>query len=90
MQDRNADLYKKNVKLLEIDPEEIPRLFISHEHGDHTAGIPWITRNQSIGEMLSCRPPMQRSSGPREKLPPNSTGLSKPTHLYGPFLLHRG
>ncbi|NOR33309.1 MAG: MBL fold metallo-hydrolase, partial [Bacteroidales bacterium] len=46
---RKAELYKTNVKLLGINPEAIPTLFISHEHGDHTAGIPWITEvNPSI------------------------------------------
>lgn len=37
---RKAELYKINVKLLDIHPEKIPTLFISHEHGDHTAGLP--------------------------------------------------
>ena len=35
---RKAVLYKKNVALLQIKPQEIPTLFISHEHGDHTGG----------------------------------------------------
>jgi 7,8-dihydropterin-6-yl-methyl-4-(beta-D-ribofuranosyl)aminobenzene 5'-phosphate synthase len=40
---RKSGLYQKNMEILKIDPKEIPTLFISHEHGDHTAGIPWIT-----------------------------------------------
>jgi 7,8-dihydropterin-6-yl-methyl-4-(beta-D-ribofuranosyl)aminobenzene 5'-phosphate synthase len=67
---RIADLYVKNTGLLEINPHEIPTLFISHEHGDHTAGIPWITeQNPSI----KCYRPA------------NSNALAKPTHMYGPY-----
>ncbi len=81
---RKAELYKKNVKLLEIKPEEIPTLFISHEHGDHTAGIPWITE---INSSVKCYFPASyaeqlKASG---SLPPHSKGIEKPTHLYGPF-----
>ena len=81
---RKAELYKKNVALLEIKPEEIPTLFISHEHGDHTAGIPWITE---INPSVKCYFPSDyaeqlKTSG---KLPPHSKGIEKPTHLYGPF-----
>ena len=81
---RKAELYKKNVKLLGIKPEEIPTLFISHEHGDHTAGIPWITEvNPSVKCYLPAAYADQlRASG---TLPPNSTGVEKPTHLYGPY-----
>ena len=81
---RKAKLYKKNVALLEIKPEEIPTLFISHEHGDHTAGIPWITE---INPSVKCYFPASyaeqlKASG---SLPPHSKGIEKPTHLYGPF-----
>ena len=81
---RNAELYKKNVKLLEIKPEAIPSLFISHEHGDHTAGIPWITEvNPSVICYLPASYAEQlKSSG---TLPPNSKAVKKPSHLYGPF-----
>jgi len=79
-----ADLYKTNVKLLEIKPEEIPSLFISHEHGDHTAGIPWITKtNPSIKCYLPATYAKQLKA--KNKLPLNSVGISKPTHLYGPY-----
>jgi ribonuclease BN (tRNA processing enzyme) len=79
-----ADLYKKNVNLLDIHPEEIPTLFISHEHGDHTAGIPWIIE---VNPYVNCYLPASyaeqlKASG---TLPPNSKAIKKPGHLYGPF-----
>jgi 7,8-dihydropterin-6-yl-methyl-4-(beta-D-ribofuranosyl)aminobenzene 5'-phosphate synthase len=79
-----ADLYKQNMELLQINPMEIPHLFISHEHGDHTAGMPWIT---SINPSAICYLPDNYANDLRSKdrLPKNSLGLSKPTHLYGPF-----
>jgi len=81
---RKADLYKTNVKLLEIKPEEIPTLFISHEHGDHTAGIPWITE---INPSVKCYLPATYAKQLKAKgeLPLNSAGISQPSHLYGPF-----
>ena len=81
---RLAELYKKNVNLLGIHPEEIPSLFISHGHGDHTAGIPWILeQNPSIRCYLPASYAEQLEN--RGTLPTNSEGLGKPTHLYGPF-----
>ena len=81
---RNPELYKKNVRLLDIHPEEIPTLFISHEHGDHTAGIPWIIEtNPSITCYLPASYAEQLKA--RGTLPPNSKGLANPTHLYGSF-----
>ena len=79
-----ADLYKKNVRLLQIRPEEIPSLFISHEHGDHTAGIPWITE---INPSVNCYLPSVYAEQLKEndRLPPHSKGISEPAHLYGPF-----
>ena len=81
---RRSDLYKKNMELLQINPMEIPYLFISHEHGDHTAGMPWIT---SINPSLICYLPGSYANDLRSKdiLPENSLGLSKPAHLFGPF-----
>ncbi len=81
---RKAELYKTNVKLLGIHPEQIPTLFISHEHGDHTAGIPWITR---INPSIKCYLPASYAEKLEKsgELPPNSKGLARPTHLYGPF-----
>ena len=81
---RNAELYKKNVKLLEIKPEAIPSLFISQEHGDHTAGISWITE---VNPLVICYLPASyaeqlKASG---TLPLNSKAVKKPSHLYGPF-----
>lgn len=81
---RIAELYKTNVKLLDIHPEEIPTLFISHEHGDHTAGMPWIIEmNPSVMCYLPASYAKQLKA--RGTLPPKSIGLEKPTHLYGPF-----
>ena len=81
---RKAELYKKNVALLEIKPEEIPTLFISHKHIDHTAGIPWIIE---INPSIKCYFPASYAEQLKasETLPPHSKGIEKPTHLYGPF-----
>lgn len=81
---RKADLYRKNIQLLEIKPEEIPSLFISHEHGDHTAGIPWITE---VNPSVKCYLPASYADQlkARETLPPHYKRIDKPTHLYGPF-----
>ena len=81
---RSTDLYKKNMELLQINPKEIPSLFISHKHGDHTAGMPWII---SINPSVMCYLPDSYANDLRSKdmLPKNSLGLSKPAHLYGPF-----
>lgn len=81
---RKADLYRKNVQLLEIKPEEIPSLFISHEHGDHTAGIPWITE---VNPSVKCYLPASYADQlkARGALPPDYKRIDKPTHLYGPF-----
>jgi len=81
---RKAELYKTNVKLLGIKPEEIPSLFISHEHGDHTAGMPWILETNPL---IKCYLPASYAEQlkARGTLPPHSKGLEKPTHLYGPF-----
>lgn len=81
---RDAGLYEKNMGLLGIRPEEIPTLFISHEHGDHTAGIPWITEtNPSVNCYLPSAYAEQLKA--RGSLPPNSKSIAEPVHLYGPF-----
>ncbi len=79
-----AELYKENVNLLGIHPEQIPSLFISHEHGDHTAGIPWITE---INPSVKCYLPSAYAAQLKAKgqLPGNCIILSKPDHLYGPY-----
>ena len=81
---RDPELYKKNVSLLDIHPEEIPSLFISHEHGDHTAGIPWVIE---INPSAKCYLPASYAEQLKANgtLPPNSKGLANPTHLYGSF-----
>lgn len=81
---RKSALYQKNVGLLDIDPEEIPGLFISHAHGDHTAGMPWIVKTYPS---VKCYLPSTYADelGSKDKLPGNSVGLAEPTHLYGAF-----
>ena len=78
------DLYKKNAELIGVKPEVIPTLFISHWHGDHTAGIHWVT---GINPSIKCYLPAsyydQLKAG--GQLPPNSTSVNKPIHMYGPF-----
>jgi len=81
---RDAALYQKNVGLLDIHPEEIPGLFISHAHGDHTAGMPWIVKtNPSV----KCYLPDSFAKELKSKgqLPANSIGVAMPAHMYGPF-----
>jgi 7,8-dihydropterin-6-yl-methyl-4-(beta-D-ribofuranosyl)aminobenzene 5'-phosphate synthase len=81
---RNADLYMRNVEVLGINPEEIPTLFISHEHGDHTSGIPRICE---LNPSVVCYLPASFADKLREsdKLPANSKAISKPGHLYGAY-----
>lgn len=81
---RNAELYKKNMGIMDIRPGEIPSVYISHEHGDHTAGLPWISEsNPSVNCYLPTGYAAQlKASG---KLPPNSKNFAEATHLYGPF-----
>lgn len=81
---RNSQLYQKNMNILGINPIEIPTLFISHEHGDHTAGVPWITESNPG---INCYLPSAyyahlKASG---TLPANSLTMKGPGHLYGPF-----
>lgn len=81
---RSAELYKKNVNLLGIHPEDVPLLFISHEHADHTAGIPWILE---LNPSIRCYLPdaYAKQLDERGSLPPNSQALAEPAHLVGPF-----
>ena len=81
---RSSELYQENMGRLQIDPKEIPTLFISHEHGDHTAGVPWITEvNPSI--LCYLPSPYAKQLKANGTLPPNSQTVSEATHLYGPF-----
>jgi 7,8-dihydropterin-6-yl-methyl-4-(beta-D-ribofuranosyl)aminobenzene 5'-phosphate synthase len=81
---RDAALYEKNVGLLGINPKEIPGLFISHAHGDHTAGMPWIVKmNPTMKCYLPSSYVMELKA--REQLPENSSGIAEPEHLYGPY-----
>lgn len=81
---RDAALYKKNATLLDIDPREIPTLFISHEHGDHTAGVPWITE---VHPDINCYlpSPYVKQLQAEGTLPANYQAVPEPRHMYGPF-----
>ncbi len=81
---RDAALYRENVELLGIKPEEIPTLFISHEHGDHTSGIPWICE---LNPSVVCYLPASFAEKLKkdDNLPAHSKAISKPEHLYGAF-----
>lgn len=80
----NRSLYRENLQFLSIDPAKIPSLFISHEHNDHTAGMPWITQ---LNPSITCYLPASYASALKAKnrLPKNSTPIENPMHLYGPF-----
>lgn len=80
----DEDLYKKNLQLSGIDPEEIPALFISHEHWDHTAGIAWVT---ATSPGMKCFLPASYAEQLEQAgtLPGNSTAVFQPAHLYGPY-----
>jgi len=81
---RNPVIFRNNVKHLEISPEKISSFFLSHGHSDHTAGMRWITEtNPSV----KCYLPATYAEDLKAngKLHSNCTGLSEPTHLYGPF-----
>ncbi|MFO7934716.1 MAG: MBL fold metallo-hydrolase [Bacteroidales bacterium] len=81
---RKVDLYKENAQQLKIKPEKIPALFISHSHGDHTAGMEWIiTSNPSIWCYLPSSFAMQLSSMGR--LPANSVAVAEPRLLFDSF-----
>lgn len=81
---RDAELYKKNMGMMEISPEEIHTLFISHEHGDHTAGKPWIIEsNTSVNCYLPSAYAAQLKAS--ASLPPKCKSIASPAHLYGPF-----
>jgi 7,8-dihydropterin-6-yl-methyl-4-(beta-D-ribofuranosyl)aminobenzene 5'-phosphate synthase len=81
---RKADLFKQNVTKLEIQPEEIPTLFISHAHWDHTAGVAWITE---VNPSVKCYLPSPYADQLKAKddLPQHFIVLTGPAHMYGPF-----
>ena len=81
---RDAALYKKNMQVLGIDPAQFDALFISHQHGDHTAGIPWILE---LNPSINCYLPLAYESMLRSdhQLPDHHQGFSSPAHIEGPF-----
>jgi 7,8-dihydropterin-6-yl-methyl-4-(beta-D-ribofuranosyl)aminobenzene 5'-phosphate synthase len=81
---RKSDLFIKNMKLLGIHPMEIRSLFISHEHGDHTAGMPWV---KEVNPSVICYLPSSYAAALKanNKLPDKSVGIKDPEHLFGPF-----
>jgi 7,8-dihydropterin-6-yl-methyl-4-(beta-D-ribofuranosyl)aminobenzene 5'-phosphate synthase len=81
---RVLEIYRKNAQALHIQPADFPSLFISHAHGDHTAGIPWVLEeNPSINCYLPSTYEEQLKS--RGQLPTNHKGFDTPAHMYGPF-----
>ncbi len=42
----NPDIFESNLKSMGINPKKIDLLVLSHEHGDHTAGIPAFVKMQ--------------------------------------------
>lgn len=81
---RDASIYQKNMQVLGIDPAEFDALFISHHHGDHTAGIPWILEeNPSINCYLSSAYETILMSDKR--LPEHYKGYATPAPIEGPF-----
>lgn len=81
---RRSDLYQENLAKLQIDPKEIPTLFISHEHGDHTAGVPWIIEMNPTIKCYLPTPYAKQLEG-RGTLPRNWEAVPEPKHLYGPY-----
>lgn len=81
---RNSQLYQKNLDILGIKAEEIPTLFISHDHGDHTAGVQWLNEiNPSVKCYFPSSYVTQLKS--RGKLPGNYFVLTEAEHMYGPY-----
>lgn len=81
---RDPQLYRENVTGLEIDPRQIPAMFISHGHGDHTAGVPWIIEaNPSIQCYFPT--PYANQIESRGALPENGQAVAEAQHLFGPF-----
>jgi len=81
---RDADLYRQNMQIPGLAPAAYDALFVSHHHGDHTAGIPWI-----LGEnpTIKCYFPsvyedLLRSEN---RLPEHYKGFDAPAHISGPF-----
>jgi 7,8-dihydropterin-6-yl-methyl-4-(beta-D-ribofuranosyl)aminobenzene 5'-phosphate synthase len=81
---RDAELYQKNMQILGFDPEAFDALFISHQHGDHTAGIPWILEENPV---INCYFPSvyEELLRTENRLPEHYRGFSSPAHISGPF-----
>ena len=81
---RKEDIFRQNMEALGIEPSDIPFLFISHEHGDHTAGIPWVLEAHPA---MVCYLPAayEETLRSRNQLPVNHQGCYEPVHLFGPF-----
>jgi len=81
---RDATLYQQNMEKLQIDPAGIPTLFISHAHGDHTAGVPWIVQ-ENPGIKCYFPGPYAEQLEAAGTLPKNSQTVKDALQLYGPF-----
>jgi len=80
----DATLYRQNMEKLQIDPAGIPTLFISHVHGDHTAGVPWILQENPAVKCYLPRPYAEQLEA-EGKLPKNSQTVQDAVKLHGPF-----
>ena len=51
----NPDIFESNFKIMGIKPEKIDFLILSHEHYDHTAGIPaFVKLHKDIPVIIPC------------------------------------
>ena len=51
----NPDIFESNFKIMGINPEKIDFLILSHEHDDHTAGIPaFVKLHKDIPVIIPC------------------------------------
>jgi 7,8-dihydropterin-6-yl-methyl-4-(beta-D-ribofuranosyl)aminobenzene 5'-phosphate synthase len=51
----NPDIFESNFKIMGIKPEKIDFLILSHEHDDHTAGIPaFVKLHKDIPVIIPC------------------------------------
>jgi 7,8-dihydropterin-6-yl-methyl-4-(beta-D-ribofuranosyl)aminobenzene 5'-phosphate synthase len=65
-----------NLDALEIDPQRIDALAISHAHYDHTGGLPVLLERTRAGIPLYAHPYLFGERFSRRTSPPRSIGLS--------------
>jgi len=47
----NPDIFRDNLEKLEIDLRKIDMIVISHNHGDHTGGLPYLIRQKVMAPL---------------------------------------